>query len=345
MMGYHYTSVDDAFKSVCKDFYDDPVIADGMFHSEKGNLRSSWVRETMDDSSPDRGKPMLEKSIMLEIENPRHRLVYAKDTDIFNYVGQWIYLMGGSEHVDPISFYNPIARRFVDEGVDPVRLRASWGSRLFGNGNVERLIDLLNRSPHTRRAVLTVFAAEDLAVSSRNLPCLVSMQFVLQGGKLNCFTTMRSQAAVGVMPYDLFILTMLHEYVAMKTNMELGTYTHFAPVCGVRVNEIPILRKVVGVGPTHAESMPEMSELQPGQLALFHASERAIRRNKRAGDYYTLPHYWQSFLMLAIVKESLNLQLPYFNEGIFMDGGSSAFPRSYLEKAAASVKYSLANPR
>lgn len=40
---------------------------------------------------------------------------------------------------------------------------------------------------------------------------------------------MRSQSALMVMPYDLFLLTMLHEAMAVRLGVGLGYYHHF---CG-----------------------------------------------------------------------------------------------------------------
>ncbi|HET7713000.1 MAG TPA: thymidylate synthase, partial [Patescibacteria group bacterium] len=251
--------------------------------------------------------------------------------DLFNLVGLWIYLLSGSESVHPIEFYNSVARRFVDEGSNPVRLRASWGSVLFGSGAVDRVISILRASPQTRRAVIPVLRVEDLGVASRNLPCLTAVQFSVQGGRLDCYVTMRSQAAMGVMPYDLFLLTMLHEYVAMRTGIPLGEYTHFAPLCGIRESEAPFLADTAS-SPVMPQTMPPMEKLEDGKLALFHYCERKIRNTGTLPEEINqLPNYWRDFLSITFVKKCLKTQNEVAARRAALES-ITTFPREFLDK-------------
>ena len=283
----------------------------------------TFQRVTSEPSSPDREKPMMEISVLLEVANPRDRLVYCKNVDIYNLVGQWIYLLSGSESVHPIEFYNPIGRRFVDEETNATRLRGAWGARLFGTGSITKAIDLLRESPGTRRCVIPVWEQDDLGKNSRNVPCLTSVQFSIKGGRLDCFVTMRSQAAVGVMPYDLFLLTMLHEYVSVRTGVPMGEYVHFAPLCGIRESEVETLRKMEKstVLPTE---MPPMEKLDSGKLALFHYCERKIRRTSiyPIEEVEQLPAYWRGFLVLALLKAGTRLSFQQIK----------TFPKDFLDR-------------
>ena len=71
----------------------------------------------------------------------------------------------------------------------------------------------------TRRAVISVFTPFDLEVKTRDFPCLVSLQFLLREGVLHSVCHMRSQSALLVMPYDLFLLTMLHEAMSVRLGL------------------------------------------------------------------------------------------------------------------------------
>lgn len=331
MIRGHRGSVDAILHDMSQEFLHDTSGDKFRLRDSSDPLAISWhhLRTTTDTSSPDRDQPMLEGSFILEIPNPRARLVYGKHMDIFNMVGLWIYMLSGSENVHPIEFYNPIARRFVDEGSNPVRLRATWGSRIFGSGALDHVIRMLRETPQTRRAVLPVFDVSDVGYSSRNLPCLSLVQFSVAEGRLHCYVYLRSQAAIGVMPYDLFLLTMLHEYVSMRTGIPLGEYTHFAPLCGVREREIPILHEIVSKSPVNLPMAP-MEDLAAGQLALFHMCERKIRRTGVLPEEFNLlPPYWRSFLLITNLKRCENTQ--FASKAVWkMFDFQTAFPYEFI---------------
>lgn len=309
------SSVDGMMQGIAQEFY------------REGELLP--VRTTTDPSSPDYGKPMHELSFIWTVTNPRDRLVYCKPIDIYNLVGLWVWMLSGSEEVAPIDFYNPVARRFVDEETNAQRLRASWGARLFGNGSVDKTIRLLRSSPDTRRAIIPVFSPEDVGHESRNLPCLASIQFATRNGKLNAYVTMRSQAAVGVLPYDAFLLTMLQEYVAMRVGIPLGEYTVFMPLCGVRA---PEWDTIISMATARIEmedgAMMDMPPLDPGHLSLFLACERKARAGHFPDESSLLPLYWGDFIELAYTKAK-KYNLP---------PNLAAFPLDFIQNCALREK-------
>jgi hypothetical protein len=339
MMEYSGRGVEEVFAHLAREFraacYDDKLPTD-----------HPGIRITTDLTSPDKDQPMLEFPVLLRIRNPLDRLVWSKDMDIFNYVGLWIYLMSGSNKVEDINFYNPIARRFVDEETSATTLRANWGERIVATGALSRAIALLRSSPSTRRAIIPVLQSSDVGYESRNLPCLASIQFATQAGRLNAYVTMRSQAAVGVMPYDLFLLTMLHEYVAMRAGIELGEYVHFAPLTGIREREIPIIKQITA---NHrcglSIPMYPMERLEPGQLAQFFMLERKARRGDPPDvlDFQSFPRYWWSLLEVTYAKKHLAEAPPKEIQGILppdyqprwvgnISAADYAFPGEFLDK-------------
>lgn len=330
-------SVDEAFWDVCESFV--PGISKDTFTQLNDYRKEFRFRETEDETSPDKGKRMLERSFMLVIKNPRNRLVVSKQVDIFNLVGLWVYLLRGSKSRAQIEFYNDRARHFIDEESSVTELRANWGERIFGEGNFSRVVELLKRKPPTRRAVLPVFRPEDIGYPSRNLPCLVSIQFALNNGFLDMYTTMRSQAAVGVMPYDLFLLTMLHEYTAVRAGQKLGVYHHFAPLTGIRESEIPIIWNVVRHKPAEPwMEMPAMEALEPGQKAVFLDAEALIRKGNPIWENIAamLPPYWQSLLAVTMAKQMLRKGGEFWEVRLAEAG--EAFPIEFLRNSKDRIK-------
>ena len=73
---------------------------------------------------------------------------------------------------------------------------------------------------------MAVFSPKDLIESPRDTPCLFGLQFFIRSNRLICIATMRSQSVAKVMPYDVFLFTLLHEYIAARLKCEVGDYIH-----------------------------------------------------------------------------------------------------------------------
>lgn len=336
-----FESVDSAFSNLAMRFLD--VGAPGL---PLGTLvdPAYRMRRTTDHTSPDRDQPMLETSVLFTITNPRNRLVYSKSIDIFNLVGLWFYMLRGSKDLQDIAFYNPMARKFVDEEVNPKVLRANWGERIFESGALQAIITLLATHPTTRRAYLPVLRVDDIGEASRNLPCLAGMQFLMVKGKLDMFTTMRSQSAVGVLPYDLFLLTMLHEYVSMRTGLELGSYHHYAPAFGVREFELKTIAEVISMG--HYDGtvkgrpeMPKMPILEPGMKSLLLANEQRIRTTPPDAITETdlLPNYWRSLLEITKARNCIKRNSYAETWMMHLNSATDAFPEVFINKCIDRV--------
>lgn len=299
-------SVNSAFIQSMKSFSMGITVVNGEYIVSREGYDLFNIRQVEDETSPDKEKPMLEDSILFEITNPRDRLVYSKPMDLFNYAGLWMWLLRGDELAQNIAFYNDVARRFVDEEVSNSRLRASWGSRIVGSSALSKCIGLLREVPNTRRAVVPVFIPDDVGFESRNLPCLVSIQFATKNRQLDMYVTMRSQAAYGVMPYDMFLLTMLHEYVAMRSSHDLGTYYHWAPLLGLRQSEMKWVTAVATHDVNESVSMEHMPDFEPGKKAHFLDIEAKARRTGQFDfELMSMPPYWASLLWTTVTRYAI----------------------------------------
>lgn len=92
----------------------------------------------------------------------------------FSAIGELLWYLSGSDQLDFIKHY---IRRYEDDAVDGV-LQGAYGPRLLRkNGSInqiENVADLLARRPGSRRAVIQLFDAEDIAVEKKSLarlPC------------------------------------------------------------------------------------------------------------------------------------------------------------------------------
>ena len=69
------------------------------------------------------------------------------------------------------------------------------------------ICDMLEEDHDTRQSLLTIWRPNPRA--SRDIPCTISLQWVLRDNKLHCIDTMRSSDAWLGWPYDMFNISML----------------------------------------------------------------------------------------------------------------------------------------
>jgi len=197
------------------------------------------------------------------IAQPRRRLTLSahRPIDLGYALANVLWVMSGSDAVDSIRFYNPNAAEFSDDGVS---LFGAQGVRIFrsnGGDQFEQAARRLETDPSSRRAVISVYKPADLFKDTCDSSCLTHMHFLVRDGALTCIANMRSQSVLMVMPYDLVLLTMLHEAMAVRLGVMLGNYVHCCGSFHYYADEEKLVQSVV------AESMPAPPEMPPMLVA------------------------------------------------------------------------------
>jgi thymidylate synthase len=113
--------------------------------------------------------------------------------------------------------------QFEDNGI----MWGAYGQRAFGSvGNV---VDLLRKDPDSRQAVVTLFdSKQDLAREKKDIPCTISLQFLLRDGRLELGVSMRSNDLWLGTPYDMVQFSILQASVAQALGVIPGDYVHRA---------------------------------------------------------------------------------------------------------------------
>jgi thymidylate synthase len=178
------------------------------------------------DTTPSRGEASELTGVLLELSNPRARLSRSETRGrLFSCLGELCWYLAKSNAVDFISYYIPLYRKEAEGDI----IHGAYGPRLFdfrGHNQLGNVIALLTRHPSSRRAVIQLFDAADLAQDHRDVPCTCSLQFLARGGALHMFTSMRSNDVFLGLPHDVFCFTMIQELVARTLGLELGVYKH-----------------------------------------------------------------------------------------------------------------------
>lgn len=243
------------------------------------------------------------------ISNPRARLV-ASPTRAMNEafaIANTIWTLSASQVAEDIAIYNPRGRMFASGGVMEGAVGARIRSTPAGD-QMSLVVDTLRRFPSSRRAVMQIFSPSDLAHPPRDTPCTLSLQYFLRGGRLEAVTMMRSQSAALLLPYDVYVFTMLQEVIASELEVQLGSYHHLCGSLHFYEDEEVLVDRLLDE-PNLQDAAP-METMPPGALRTMNtviAAERAVR-SALMSDPNTqidvrglaLSPYWSSLINVLI---------------------------------------------
>jgi hypothetical protein len=118
---------------------------------------------------------------------------------------------------------------------------------------------------------------------------------------------MRSQSVLNVLPYDLFLLTMLQEAVASRLALDVGPYIHTAGSAHLYDHDLQLAAAVAQEEPGTRISMGKMPNLDAEWRAPLIEAEHDIRRLMKSDlekpidvAHYELGKYWSGLLSVLI---------------------------------------------
>lgn len=150
-------------------------------------------------------------------------------------VGELLWYLSGNPRLKAIQLYTGAWDRMSDDGET---VNSNYGHRIQNavdevDGKIfdqmKMVEHLLSVDPSSRQAVIHIKQARDVLVNpTKDLNCTVCLQFFIREGKLYMTTYMRSNDLWMGFPNDVFQFTCMQIYLAMRLNVELGSYTHVA---------------------------------------------------------------------------------------------------------------------
>jgi thymidylate synthase len=174
--------------------------------------------------------------VQVKITNPYDRIVTNKYRNLsLRYaLGEWLWYMRGSEDVAEIAHYSKYWNKLTDNGTT---VNSAYGARIFGKSSKvpinqwEAVKAELIKDRSSRRAVIQILVPQDLNGETKDMPCTLSLQFVIRKNKLNLLCNMRSNDLYLGFPYDTFTFTLFQEIMLLELRekqpeLEMGTYFH-----------------------------------------------------------------------------------------------------------------------
>jgi thymidylate synthase len=153
----------------------------------------------------------------------RHPVVLTKERRLsykFMAAEAW-WILSGRSDVESIGRHCKAIRRFSDDGIG---FFGAYGPKI--SCQMEHIVKTLKSDRDTRQAVLTIW--RESPPPTKDVPCTVSVQWLIRDGLLHCIDTMRSNDVWLGFPYDVFNFSMLswHVLEALRDEgieVDLGT--------------------------------------------------------------------------------------------------------------------------
>jgi thymidylate synthase len=264
------------------------------------------VIENLFDSNnrikPSRGAATELTGVLLEVTNPRARISRTETKGkLFSCLGELFWYLAKT---DDLSFIAHYLSHYREESDDGRTVYGAYGPRLFNmrsNDQVGNIIALLKKNPDSRRAVIQLFDAADIAKKRKGIPCTCTFQLMIRDRRLHMLTNMRSNDAFLGLSHDIFSFTMLQEIVARTLSVELGTYKHAVGSLHLYDRNRQAARRYLEEGwQSTTICMPPMPPGDPWKsIGLVLQAERKIRLNRTLNLCdLGLEDYWRDLVCL-----------------------------------------------
>lgn len=243
--------------------------------------------------------------VLIEIERSRARLSRSETRGrLFSSLGELLWYLSGDNRLD---FIEPYIKRYRQESEDCGKsVYGGYGPRLLnqrGNDQIANVITLLREHSASRRAVIQIFNAEDIASRHTEIPCTTSLQFFIRDKCVHLIVNMRSNDAYIGFPHDVFCFTMLQEIVGRTLGCELGGYRRFVGSMHLYDTDRPHAANLIEEGFQSRIEMPPMPVGDPWPaIGVVLAAEARIR----SGQFFDanllgLDPYWSDLIRMLQV--------------------------------------------
>jgi thymidylate synthase len=172
----------------------------------------------------------------LVLSNLDNCYCFCRNLNLHYLIGETLFYLKGENKLKNIENYSKFWKSISDDGET---LNSCYGYYIFkqviaNNGNqFGYCIEQLVKNPDSKKAVITIYSAENHSKETKDNPCTMFLQFYIRENKLYLKTHMRSNDIWFGLPYDLPFFVMLQKAMLFKLNscfsnekLTLGDYVH-----------------------------------------------------------------------------------------------------------------------
>lgn len=166
--------------------------------------------------------------VYLTIVNPDQRVITdpVRNANPFFHLMEAIWMFAGSNDVRWLEQFNKRYRNYADLNTDTIH--GAYGHRWrrhFGRDQIQRVAELLERDPLTRRAVLGMWDPTGDLDDHKDLPCNTHILFRQTRTGLDMTVVNRSNDLIwGMLGANVVHMTMLQELICHASGSPLGNY-------------------------------------------------------------------------------------------------------------------------
>lgn len=203
-------------------------------------------------------------------------------------IAEFAWIMRGSKSLEEIAFYNSVMRNFSDDGET---LSGSYGPLLFqeDGDQISNVIQRLSADKDSREAVAIIFRPRFLDTPTKDIPCTISLQFMIREDKLNTYVSMRSNDVVKGFPYDWATFDLVGQYVARMVGVKPGHHFHSAASFHLYENDFEFALRSTETEHDPSKVTPFLPwEAGYLQMDTFQTYEASIRKAKTTEEMIAL---------------------------------------------------------
>jgi thymidylate synthase len=260
-------------------------------------------------NNPTKGANLEVLGASLVLTDPIRRVSRTESrSKIISCLGEFLWYLTADNDLSFVSRYIP---NYKDSAEDDGKIHGGYGPRLFNMHGIynqlENVIALLTEKKTSRRALIQLFDAADLVPQNtqgkqyKDIPCTISLQFLIRENKLHLFVNMRSNDAFKGITHDIFAFTMIQEFVARILKCDLGKYYHFVSSMHLYKKDLDKVSALQREGfmRTHSimQEMPEINSLDE-RFQLLDTEKKLRDSNSFDIDSTELNDYWKDLMRL-----------------------------------------------
>jgi thymidylate synthase len=175
------------------------------------------------------------------------RLIFLNSRDInpFFAVIEAAWVISGRNDLKPLQY---CIKNFSNYSDDDLTLYGAYGYRLrtkFNIDQIEASIELLSKSPNSRRVVLSIYSPLDLHTLSNDIPCNTQIYLKIFENRLDITVLNRSNDVYRGLPYNFFVFRTLQKHIAKRLGIECGTQRHVTDCLHIYKSDFEDAQKII----------------------------------------------------------------------------------------------------
>ena len=181
-------------------------------------------------NAPEVGKTQELTNVMIVMKKPSldNLHFYSRKISLKYAIAELNWYWSGNNSCKVIGEH---AKKWLEISDDGMTSNSAYGYIIFHKyfkNQLEECIDLLFKDKNTRRAVIHLSDPFLNKITTKDMQCTMSIQFLLRNDELDMTVYMRSNDVVYGLPYDFIFFESIHQYLAKRLNCKVGWYIHNA---------------------------------------------------------------------------------------------------------------------